>query len=341
MILYEYVEDTLDWLTAVGGGTGRENAPRALRAAIRHLDSPLPARRSHAEAQLRRAPLRHATPLLHRAARSRVPLRAVRAAVLLSQMGDQAGNELLHHLVSEPLFREGQERESLRHAARLLLAPETYIRQATAALAQVEQRADSCRAIARFRQATEILRFLHAPLPFQLLDRALVTRAVGGENLSLARQVLRGSQGVDVEHVCLVRMQAVLMLLQAQDHSSALRKLMQTVTYPNPAVQITALYGLEILRDTRAINALLPIAQDERSPIREDARELVALLGTKGSGALTLLRASGRHEDATDELLRPLRPRNDEPQTLMRSISPPSFIGNEQIAQEIDSRAGE
>ena len=341
MILYEYVEDTLDWLTAVGGGTAREYAPRALRAAIRHLDSPLPARRLYAEAQLRRAPLRHAAPLLHRAARSRVPLRAVRAAVLLSQMGDQTGSELLHHLVSEPLFREGQERESLRHAARSLLAPDAYIRQAGSALAQVEQRPDSCRAIARFRQATEILRFLRAPLPAHILDRALVVRVVGGENLSLARQVLRGTQGVDVEHVCLVRMQAVLMLLQAMDHPSALRKLMQTVAYPNPAVQITALYGLEILRDPRAINALLPIAQDERSPIRDDARELVALLGTKGSGALTLLRASGRHADAPKELLRPLRPHNDEPQTLLRSISPPSLNSRTQIAQEIDSRAGE
>lgn len=341
MILHEYVEDTLDWLTAFSGGPRRTYAPRALRAAIRHLDSPLPALRCRAEEQLRRAHPHHATPLLHRAARSRVPLRAVSAVVLLAQSGDPAGNDLLHHLISEPLFRDGQQRESLRRAARALLTPDVYIRQAAAALALVEQRPDSCRAIAHFRQATEILRFLHAPLSPQILDRALLVRTVGGENLSLVRQVLRGTQDVEVEHVCQVRMQAILMLLQATDHHSALRRLMQTAAYPNPAVQLTALYGLEILRDPGAIDALLPIAQDERSPIREDAREAIALLGTKGSGALTLLRGSGRQEDAPEELLRSMRPGCDEPQTLLRSISPPPFKCPLQIVQETDGCAGE
>ena len=340
-ILREYVEDTLDWLTALCGAPGRERAPRELRAAIRHLDSPLPTLRARAEERIRRAHPRHATPLLYGAARSRIPLRAVRAVGLLARMGDPAGRELLHHLVSEPLFRNGEQRETLRRTARSLLTPEGYARQAAESLAYVEQRPESCRAIARFRQATEILRFLRAPLSPEILDRALVVRAVGGENLSLARQALRDTQGVDVEHVCLVRREAVLMLLHLPNREFALQRLMQTAAYPNPAVQLTALHGLADLNDPRGVNALLPIAQDERSPIREDAQELLALLGTSASGALTLLRASERQEDAPHSLLRPMRPGMERPDTLLRSIPSPQYPRADQIAQEIEGCAGE
>ncbi len=309
----------MDWLTARCGLPVMERGPRHLRAAVRHLDSPNNARRLRAETELQAALPGHARSLLHRAARSGGRSRAIRATLLLTQMQDRQGRELLHQLIQEPGLRQGEQGENLRHAARLLLTPERYAQQARGALALLEQRPESCRAIALFRQATEILRFMRAPLPSDILDRALVVRTVGGENLSMARAALRGTLGVDVEHICLIRKEAVLMLLHAPDHSYALKRLLRAAAYPNPAVQLTALFGLAELNDPRGVDVALPIAQDDSSPIQEDAREVLARLNRLASAPLTLLRASERQPEPAKELLRSTRPFSDDYDALLRS----------------------
>lgn len=257
--------------------------------------------------------------MLRATVRARTPVvLAIRAALLLHRMRDQHGAELLRHLVLDSALRAGQYGEMLRRAANTVLDPHHYIRQATSALARLEQRPDSVTAITGFRHAADILCFLRAPVPFPFLERALFVRAVGGENLSLVREVLRGTQGVAIEHVCLVRKEAVLLLLHQPDRERACARLMQALAHPNPAVQLTTMYGLAEMRDPRAIDALLPIASDPDSPIRDEAQELIARLGHDAPDVLTLLRAAPRHIPAPGELLRPTRPEEDDPHTLLR-----------------------
>jgi hypothetical protein len=275
--------------------------------------------RLHAETSLLQSNPGHVAPMLRATVRARTPVvLAIRAALLLHRMRDQHGAELLRHLVLDSALRAGQYGEMLRRAANTVLDPHHYIRQATSALARLEQRPDSVTAITGFRHAADILCFLRAPVPFPFLERALFVRAVGGENLSLVREVLRGTQGVAIEHVCLVRKEAVLLLLHQPDRERACARLMQALAHPNPAVQLTTMYGLAEMRDPRAIDALLPIASDPDSPIRDEAQELIARLGHDAPDVLTLLRAAPRHIPAPGELLRPTRPEEDDPHTLLR-----------------------
>ena len=319
-LLREIVEDTMDWLTARCGMPVDMRAPRSLRQAVRRLGSANATQRARAEADLLRAHPGHVTPLLRQTARSRPAVSAsVRAALLLHQMRDRQGAELVRHLAHDPGARTGEYGEQLRRAACLTLSPQPYIQQASASLARLEQRPDSFAAIVRFRQAGEMLRFLRAPLPAPLLDRALVVRTVGGENLSLVREVLKGTPGPSIEHVCLARREAVLLLLYQTTPDEACTRLMQTLAHPSPAVQLTTLYGIAELDDPRALDALLPIAADERSLIRDEAQELIARLSGGSPDVLTLLRPGPAALLRVEEMLRPALPQNDDPETLLRT----------------------
>jgi hypothetical protein len=299
----------------------RPRAPRALRAAVRALGHECLAVRLKAEACLR-ADRRHAIPLLRRAARLQAPaVRAVRAAVVLHQLEDRDGIELLRRMTREPGLRNSEARDLLRRASREIIGPEFYIRQATAALTRLEQMPESLAAIGRFRQALEILRFLEAPVPLDILRRALVVRTIGGENLSLVRTVLDGTHDICLEHVSMARMAAVEALLHQEDRQRAYTLLSRQLAHPSTAVQITAMYGLERLGDTRAIGPLLPIARDPDSPLCDDARRLLTLLNYGTPDVLTLLRPSMLATVLPKELLRPAAHAPDStPETLVRPV---------------------
>lgn len=314
----EHLEDTLDWLAAQCGFAARSRPPRAVRAAVRALGSEHVPARQKAEALLR-ANRHHALPLLYAVAAAQTPpLRAVRAAMLLHRLQEKEGAELLRRMAREPHLRDGDSSILLSHAVREAVGADLYLRQATSALALLEQRPESFRALSRFRQAMEILRFLHTPPAPDFLRRALVVRTVGGENLSLVRAALAESPGVHLEHASLVRKEAVTTVLRLDDRDRAFALLAESVRHPNPAVQLTAIYGLERLEDPRAVGLLLPLARDPDSPIYADARRVIGLLRYEAPDVFTLLRPA-LPETPDIELLRPAAHRRDDaPESLLR-----------------------
>ena len=211
--------------------------------------------------------------------RARTPVvPAIRAALLLHQMRDRHGAELLRHLVLNSALRTGQYSEMLRRAANLVLDPYHYIRRRQAHLPAWNSAPKRGRHH-RFSPCRRCFMFSARPSPVPISGTRPVRAGSRWENLSLVREVLRGTQGVAIEHVCLVRKEAVLLLLHQPDRERACARLMQALAHPNPAVQLTTMYGLAQMRDPRAIDALLPIAADPNSPVRDEAQELIALLG--------------------------------------------------------------
>lgn len=244
-----------------------------------------------------------ALPLLKQAAH--LPdsaLRTIRIAVLLHRMQEREGVDLLRRMVRDPVHRAGPYTVLLRRTVNEIVGPEPFLSQATSALILLEQRPESFKAIGRFRQSAEVLRFLRVPMPIEMLRRSLVVRTVGGENLSLVRAVLEETVGVSVEHVCMIRKEAAhnLALLHAPETAYSL--LERTLSHPNPAVKLTAMFGLEILSDPRAVSPLHALTIAEGSPVREDAWRLIERLCRGTSDALTLLRSS---TDQPETLLRP------------------------------------
>jgi HEAT repeat protein len=306
------IEDTLDWVAGLCGLTVPPRPPRRLRAAVRALGSDHMPVRLQAETELC-ANRSHAAPLLRQAARAQEPFtRAVRAALLLHRFQEKEGPEMLRRMVRDHAVCTGPQRDLLRHAVRDVVGHEHYVRQAAAAVTHLEQRPESFKAIVRFRQAAQILRFLDIALPVDLLRRAMVVRTVGGENLSEVRLVLQEDPDFSLEHVCMVRREAAMSVAALRDRSRALHLLSQNLAHPNPAVQLTAMYGLEQIGDPRAISGLLPLAQDADCPVREDARRLIERLKFGRPDALTLLRAAPIDAAPPETLLRPAEQRPDE-----------------------------
>lgn len=157
----------------------------------------------------------------------------------------------------------------------------------------------------RFQAALECLAFLGDSLPPELLDRALVVRTVGGEDLELVRAVLAGDHGASLEHACLARVQAVEMALALPDSATSYRLLARALRHPSPAVKLTALHGLGLLGDSRAAPAVRRLAADPDSPLSADARRCLALLSSRTSEDVVLLRPSAPASASSDALLRP------------------------------------
>ncbi len=313
------IEDTLDWVAGLCGIDVPARPARRLRAAVRALGSEQDRARIDAETELW-AHGRHAAPLLRQAARAQQPLgRAVRAALLLHRLQEKDGPEILRRIARDQATWSDRNSGLLRGAVRDVVGFDHYVRQATAAVTHLEQRPESFKAIVRFRQVAQILRFLEAALPVELARRALVVRTVGGENLSLVRAVLRDDPDISVEHVCMVRREAAISLAEQQDRHMALSLLSQNLRHPNPAVKLTAMYGLEQLGDPAAITGLLPLTQNADDPVRDDARRLMERLNSGRSDPLTLLRATSSGVALPEALLRPARhPAQDTPETLLR-----------------------
>lgn len=216
--------------------------------------------------------------------------------------------ETLHRVAKKyrlaPTAMATETRPALHHESG---SHEPHLKQAMTALATLEQRPESFASLVRFRQALEMLRALHYPLPVDLLRRALVVRTVGGENLSFVRLVLDESLDCISEHICMARREAVHAVLALPDRNRAYQILAHNLAHPNPAVKLTAIYGHARLRDPRILPALLALAQDTRSPLRDDARRLAFQMGGEQAEACVLLRAA--HEgDPPRELLRSSRP---------------------------------
>lgn len=240
--------------------------------------------------------------------------------MLLHRMQEKDAAELVRRLGHEPQLRDSEGRELLRQAMREVIGEDTYLRQAKAALTRLEQFSESFTAIARFRQAMEILRFLHTSFPPDLLYRALVVRTVGGENLSFVRMALASEYDASLEHVCLARKEAVETVLQ--DSATACDTLCGLLSHPSPAVQLTAMYGLERLGDTRALGPLLRIAEDLDSPVCDDARRLALLLNYGTPDVFTLLRPALHNLPPETELLRSVSHRaEDAPESLLRPLA--------------------
>jgi hypothetical protein len=295
-----------------------------LLQSVRDLGSGEPHTRLTAQSHLR-AHWRQAAPLLRRVARRRKPEpRTARAALMLHQHQEAEGAALLEWMAREEKYWSGEGRAALRLAMHEAIGAARYVRGAAAALVRLEQLHQSFSVLAQFRQALQMLRFLHTPLPAELLRRALALRAVGGEDLALVRSVMEDTQGVHVEHVCMARKEAVLSGLHQDDRAQAFELLLLSLHHPCYAVQLSAMYGLESLHDLRALAPLQQISQQPDHPLCRDAQRVIASLRWSAlPESQTLLRPA--HSCASqDALLRPaLHTAQDPPELLLRSPHSP------------------
>lgn len=204
-------------------------------------------------------------------------------------------------------------------------AGENAVSQARSAICHLEQRSESYRELARARHALAMIAFLGVAAPRSLLWRGLTVRTIGGENLSLLRLLLYEPDDTNHEHVSLVRKQAALAVLHTMDSSSARGMLIPCLLHPNPALQLTALYALEQLGDSRAVGAILPLANDPSSPVQSDARRLVRIFAGTPHEALDLLRPVPVPNP--EQLLRACKSwRSDACQNLMRADRAPARV---------------
>lgn len=324
-LLHDRLENTLDWMAAKLGISDPPHRSRGLRRAVRDLGSEEPTLRLHAEARLS-AEQRHAAPLLRQAARSQSPvLRSLRAVMLLHRFQDGDAVGIVRHMAHERRLRCGDAGELLRRAVVEVIGTEHYARQATAALKRLEQRPEVDSAIARFCHAVEVLGFVGAPLPAEVLRRALVVRTIGGEDLAVVRDVLTEGSEPAEEHISMARKSAAAMTAALGDRQKAYSMLLRRLGHPNPTVGLTAMYGLDMLGDTRAIAPLMAIAYNEDSPIRQDARLLIARLNAGTPDCLTLLRPYPISENLPSEMLRAAVQHPDEETTTL--VRPHKGIG--------------
>jgi hypothetical protein len=172
--------------------------------------------------------------------------------------------------------------------------------------------------------ALHALAALHAPIPAAIWHRALTAYIPYYEDLRSCRAALLAPKAREAPVVALlasVRRTAVDTLLTL-NREYAFVYLRNALAHPDPQVQLTTLYGLRQLRDSRAYVLLQPIAADRRHPLSRDARRVIEALGPKQPDVLTLVRPSQASAIVPEELLRPARQRADEdPATLVRPVS--------------------
>lgn len=278
--------------------------PRKLKTAIRLLGSENWHAHTWATDVLQHAD-HLAYPLLITAASATTPSpRAIYAALLLHQLGYPEGGQQLVRLIDRPSSREGSCAPLLRHAVLKTVSPVPFLQKLASALAQLEQRPDLPRPLAHFHHNAQILLFLRSELPLPLLHRALLVRAIGGENLSVVRLILEEVCEPNLEHISLVRRDSAALLIGSTTKEQAMQVFINCLLHPNPAVQLTAMFGLKLLRLAYAINALYPIARDPSSPVREDAQNLIRFLNSQESDPFVLLRPIDEEQFAQASLLR-------------------------------------
>jgi hypothetical protein len=115
---------------------------------------------------------------------------------------------------------------------------------------------------------------------------------------------------------------AAVEALKALDPEMAFDLLRIALANAEPQVQLSAIYGLRILRDPRALVLLQPIAADRRHVLTRDARRAIEAFGTRLPDALTLMRASDAIYVTPDQLLRPvIEAQTTAPETLLRAVN--------------------
>lgn len=250
-----------------------------------------------------------AIPLLLDEVATKTPTtRAIYAALLLHTLGHSAGAVHLMRYLDKPSLRQSHCAPLLRHAILKSLGITPFLHKLVGALTQLEQRPDSTRALAQYHYAAQILLFLRSSPPLAILYRALHVRAIGGENLSVVRLVLTQPEQHPLEHISLVRRDAAEILLASATSEQALQVLLRCLLHPNPAIQLTAMFGLQKLGSPHAIDALYPIAHNPNSPVCEDAKTLIRLLMPYGAQPYTLLRPVTEELVSSTSLLRSARP---------------------------------
>jgi hypothetical protein len=293
--------------------------PRKLKTAIRLLGSENWHAHTWATAALQHAD-HLAYPLLLAAASATTPSpRAIYAALILHQLGYPEGGQHLMRLIDRPFIRESSCAPLLRNAVLKTVGSTPFLQKLATALAQLEQRPDLSRPLAHFHHNAQILLFLRSELPLSLLHRALLVRAIGGENLSIVRLVLDEAGEPNLEHISLVRRDSVALLISSTTQEHALQIFTNCLLHPNPAVQLTTMFGLKLLKQAHAINALYPIAHDPSSPVREDAQNLIRYLNPQKSDPFVLLRPIDEERFARSSLLRASK---TQPSELLRPLFP-------------------
>ena len=302
-----------------------------IHRAIRLLSDPRPDVRAATAVQLRGARALSAKPLRQVAFRKR-SLTAVYAAELLVEMEDAQG---LYALLAQ--YSDRYLSVWYGQYLRLVLArvgSERILHVLEAALDWMETspllREHWCLSLSVY--ALHALEALRAPIPLILWKRALSAYSPGFEDLRVCRTVVTTSEtmgSVAAAHednwrvgstLVAVRRVAVDALLTL-NREGAFDLLREALAHSSPEVQITALYGLAHLRDSRAYVLLQPIAADRRHPLSRDARRVIESFGASQPDALTLVRAAIAHESAPEELLRPSAPRTDtDPDTMLRAV---------------------
>ena len=117
-----------------------------------------------------------------------------------------------------------------------------------------------------------------------------------------------------------IRAEAIRRLLREQNKESCLSLLTEALRSQDRHVVRSAIDGLQCLGDSRAIPALETIAFAPHHPLALHARRAIERIAGDQAEVLTLVRAS-REETAAEELLRPVRPHDDAPHSLLRSLN--------------------
>ncbi len=302
----EIWEDAVDRFMLLCGCEVDNRPPRYLRRAIRMLGSDRHRVRQEAEQQLESAK-EIASPLLRDAAQI-LPnshcATALRAANLLVKIQDPDASGILHSLVKTPRLRESEHANLLKDLLVSTDGVRHYVRQCGMALTVLEQRPESYRSLIRYRQSISILNFLGEPLPADLMVRSLLVRTVGGENLSLVRLVLWNGNPCRIEHISQVRASAAENMVQFKVGSHALEMFTDLLQHPSPSVNITAIYGLDILGDPSACPSLRKVALDKKSEVRLDAKRLLNRLSNPSQDYYSLLRSVKTDDAGSISMLR-------------------------------------
>ncbi|HZO88944.1 MAG TPA: hypothetical protein VFB38_11455 [Chthonomonadaceae bacterium] len=296
-----------------------------IRRAINCLDDADEAVRARAEEQLR-AVSPACWSALCRAAFRRRSSTGVTAARLLYDLGDARGLfALLEQFYDRDMYcwYGPHIRRALKQIGneKVLAALETALtRMETLPLAP------RCWSLYVAVYALHALAALHGYIPSGVWRRALTVHVPFYEDVRACRLALTAEwpETPAVATLAAVRRAAVDALL-ALNKDEAFALLREALAHPAPQVQLTTIYGLRLLKDTRAYVLLQPIAADRRHPLARDARRAIESLGTRQPDALTLVRASQPALSDPGELLRPAASSAETlSETLLRPLGPES-----------------
>ncbi len=301
--MHEALEDALDRLAVLCGLSVPDRGPRDLRLAVRRLASRIPPVRENAAGTLVSRP-HQAKPILQTTARfSHNKRQAVAACIALYDIDKPTATLLMQQLAVNHQLHEAAYRTLMRTAIQHVVGGDHYIHEAREALKWLERKPENFKAISLFTHALDVLMLLNETADVDLCRAAMFVRYVGGENLSLIRSEATGESGVRTEHICQVRLAAGIWLSRRCRPNIALSVMLEALQHPNPAVQLTAIYGLRHLNDDRAISPLTALALQSSCAVRKDAEALAHRLANRPPDEFMLLRSSHVNDISSKNLM--------------------------------------